>query len=53
MASWGSEMLVEAGDLLAVIHPDANEIYRIQADAFAATYSQIPAEGAGREALRP
>ena len=47
VAPWGSEMLVNANDYLATPHPDASEIYRIEAAAFASTYRPIAADPAG------
>ena len=40
MASWGEEMLVEEGDILAVPHPNGGEVYRIEQKAFEQTYTQ-------------
>ena len=37
-ASWGSDMLIAPDDYLATPYPAANEIYRIEAGAFASTY---------------
>lgn len=38
IASWGSAMVIEAGDFLAMPFPSAGEIYRIARSAFMETY---------------
>ncbi len=38
MAPWGSEMIIEPGDWLATTVPLANEVYRIEQNAFRKTY---------------
>ena len=38
MAPWGSEMIIEPGDWLVTTAPVANEVYRIEQNAFRSTY---------------
>ena len=38
VASWGEEMVIKKGDMLATTIPEMNEVYRIAAKEFDATY---------------
>ena len=39
IASWGEEMCIQAGDWLVTNYPTPEDVYRIEKDAFAATYT--------------
>lgn len=39
MASWGEEMVIHPGDWLVTNYPTTEDVYRIDKDAFAATYT--------------
>ena len=39
LASWGESFLVEEGDTIAVPYPNGGEVYRIEKQAMAATYT--------------
>jgi hypothetical protein len=45
IASWGSPMIVQSGDFLAMPFPAGGEVYRIEKTAFANTYSKLALEG--------
>ena len=40
IAAWGSPITVEAGDFLAMPHPNGGEVYRIKSNAFSTSYSR-------------
>jgi hypothetical protein len=39
VASWGEEMVIKKGDMLATTIPEMSEVYRIAAKEFNATYT--------------
>jgi hypothetical protein len=41
MAAWGEPMVVAQRDWIVTPHPAANEVYRIEVDAFAETYTAV------------
>jgi hypothetical protein len=42
-APWGEEMVVNPGDYIGTAALGSDEFYRIERDAFAATYDEVPA----------